>query len=286
MSGHVVISEWRIAGSYTWSCHPLITHSLIWRAWVSSLEIYCSQFLSVCVFGYAQTIILNSVEPWLNQLYLYMGQGSQPFLFLAIGQHLRFSQPTLFIAVFWHQEGLGTPITWMMFGGGEVDVGGRGPHSNNILDFIIERSNDSQDSWGSQDWQYLTSPVRISLYRLLHASWLMDNAPHTSTLHPPNIIHMMCVPRPSSFFTLFRFRVYYTERKPKNKKRGRPGNEATHSGIVSLVYWVSTTVSFPGLPHLYSSVSKWGRQNGGDLEMRLRAPVNLLTLTPQCTAFS
>jgi len=24
--------------------------------------------------------------------------------------------------------------------------GGRGPHSNNTLDFIIERSNDSQDS--------------------------------------------------------------------------------------------------------------------------------------------
>ena len=32
--------------------------------------------------------------------------------------------------------------------------------------------------------------------------------------------------KPSPFFTLFRS-VYYTERKPKNKKRGRPGNEAS-----------------------------------------------------------
>ena len=33
------------------------------------------------------------------------------------------------------------------------------------------------------------------------------------------------VPRPPPFFVR-RASVYYTERKPKNKKRGRPGNEA------------------------------------------------------------
>ena len=76
----------------------------------------------------------------------------------------------------------------MTSGGREVDVGGRGPRSNNILDFIIERSNDSQDSWGSQDWQYSTSPVRILLYRLLHE--LADGQrPPTSTSHSPNVIH-------------------------------------------------------------------------------------------------
>ena len=43
------------------------------------------------------------------------------------------------------QEGLGTPITYMTSGGCEVDIRGRGPPSNNILDFIIEHSNDSQN---------------------------------------------------------------------------------------------------------------------------------------------
>ena len=97
--------------------------------------------------------------------------------------------------------------------------GGRGPRSNNVLNFIIERSNDSQDSWGSQDWQYSTSPVRISLYRLLHTSWLMGNAPPTSTSRPPNIIHVIGVPRPSPFFTLFRFCVLYWT-KTKEQKTG------------------------------------------------------------------
>ena len=48
----------------------------------------------------------------------------------------------------------------------QVDEGGRGPHSNNVLDFITEHSNDSQDPRRSQDRQYLTSPVRNSLYGL------------------------------------------------------------------------------------------------------------------------
>ena len=39
----------------------------------------------------------------------------------------------------------------MTSGGREVDVGGKGPHSNNILDFIIERSNNSQDPRHSQE---------------------------------------------------------------------------------------------------------------------------------------
>ena len=120
---------------------------------------------------------------------------------------------------------------WWMQGGRKVDIGGRGPRANNVLDFIIERSNDSQDSWGSQDWQYSTSPVRISLYRLLHTSWLMGKAPPTSTSRPPNIIHVIGVPRSSPFFALFHFHVWYwtktEELKPKNKKRGRPGTLAT-----------------------------------------------------------
>ena len=119
-------------------------------------------------------------------------------------------------------EGLGIPITWMTSGGCEVDVGGRGSHSNNVLDFIIECSNDSQDSWGSQGRQHSTSLVRNSLYCSLHTSWLMGNAPLTSTLRPPDVIHVIDVPRPSPFFTLFRFCVLYWT-KPKNKKRGGLG---------------------------------------------------------------
>ena len=42
-------------------------------------------------------------------------------------------------------ESLGkTPITWMKSGGCKVDIGGRGPPSNNILDFIIKPSNNCQ----------------------------------------------------------------------------------------------------------------------------------------------
>ena len=43
------------------------------------------------------------------------------------------------------------------------DIGERDPRSNNILNFIIERSNDSQDPRHSQYQQYSTSPVRNSL---------------------------------------------------------------------------------------------------------------------------
>ena len=38
--------------------------------------------------------------------------------------------------------------------------------------------------------------------------------------------HVMNEIRPSLFFTVSSTSMYYTERKPKNKKRGRPGKEA------------------------------------------------------------
>ena len=124
-------------------------------------------------------------------------------------------------------EGLGTPITWMTSGGREVDVGGRGPRSNN-LDFIIERSNDGQESWCSQDWQYLTSPVRNLLYCLLHSSWLMGNA--------PPYIHLAFTRRHSRDRCSQAFPIFRTHPLPciilnenrRKKKRGRPGNEATN----------------------------------------------------------
>ena len=51
----------------------------------------------------------------------------------------------------------------------------------------------------------------------------MGNAPHMSTLCPPDVIQVIGVPRPSLFFALIHS-VYCTEQKPKNKKWGRPGN--------------------------------------------------------------
>ena len=53
--------------------------------------------------------------------------------------------------------------------------------------------------------------------------------PHTSpTSHPPDVIHVIGVPRHSPFFALFHFRVLYWT-KTKEQKRGRPGNEAMYS---------------------------------------------------------
>ena len=71
----------------------------------------------------------------------------------------------------------------------------------------------------------------------------MDPSSPTSTSRPLDVIHVTGVPRPSLFFAPSAS-VYYTERKPKNKKRGRPGNEATsiprfHPALLLLVAWKS-----------------------------------------------
>ena len=63
------------------------------------------------------------------------------------------------------------------------------------------------------------------IYRFVAHELVDGQRPPTSTSRPPDVIHLIGVPRPSPFFALFRS-VYYTERKPKNNKRGRPGNEA------------------------------------------------------------
>ena len=55
--------------------------------------------------------------------------------------------------------------------------------------------------------------------------FVVGHRPPTSTSHPPDVIHVTSVPRPSPF-SRSSASVYYIERKPKNKKRGRPGNEA------------------------------------------------------------
>ena len=49
----------------------------------------------------------------------------------------------------------------------------------------------------------------------------------TSTFHPPNVIHMISIPRPSTLSPLFCSHVLL---QPKNKKRGRSGNEDSLNG--------------------------------------------------------
>ena len=61
------------------------------------------------------------------------------------------------------REDLGTLITWMTSGGREMDAGGRGLHSNNILDLIVEHSVARQDLRHSQDCKYSTWQVYCAL---------------------------------------------------------------------------------------------------------------------------
>ena len=53
----------------------------------------------------------------------------------------------------------------------------------------------------------------------------VDPSPAMSILRPPDIVDVLSVPRPSAFCHSSAS-VYYTECKLKNKKWGRPGNEA------------------------------------------------------------
>jgi len=52
----------------------------------------------------------------------------------------------------------------------------------------------------------------------------MGNTPHTSTSRPPDVIHVIGVPRPSPFFTPLSCIILNENRR--TKKWGRPGNEA------------------------------------------------------------
>ena len=62
----------------------------------------------------------------------------------------------------------------------------------------------------------VTNEARNRLHKQVHDNSCgeglgtrLSNAPPTSTSRPPNIIHVIGVPRPSPFFALFRFCVLY-----------------------------------------------------------------------------
>ena len=67
-----------------------------------------------------------------------------------------------------------------------------------------------------------------------------------STLRPH---HVISVPRPSHYLPLSAYLIYYAERKPKNKKQGRPGNEATLLAQMGV-----ETTTFPSLRAPFSLV--------------------------------
>ena len=71
---------------------------------------------------------------------------------------------------------MGTLIMWMTLGGPEVDVGGRGAHSNtwnNVLDFIIEHSDCEYSAW----------PVRNLLSGLLCSDYCSFYSSAVYTYH-------------------------------------------------------------------------------------------------------
>ena len=112
-------------------------------------------------------------------------------------------------------------VWWM----GDGRLGGGGPHSNSVLDFIIKCSNDSQDPRRSRDQNAVLdfTGKKLALWFITHEIVVGHYPPYVHS-RPPDIIHVIGVARPSPFFVLFLF--YYIERKPKNKKRGRPANGA------------------------------------------------------------
>ena len=90
---------------------------------------------------------------------------------------------------------------------------GRGPHSNNILDFITTPKQDPSHSW---DREYSTWPVRNLLPGVLCTKSEVGHFPPlTSTLRP---YHMISVSRSSPFFAaLLLLCIFYTECGRKNR---------------------------------------------------------------------
>ena len=56
----------------------------------------------------------------------------------------------------------------------------------------------------------------------------MGNAPPTSTSRPPNVVHVIGVPRPSPFFCALPLSCIILNASQGTKKTGRPGNEASN----------------------------------------------------------
>ena len=89
---------------------------------------------------------------------------------------------------------------------------------NKALDHTFEHSTTVLDLRHQCGWNYLPSPVRNSLLEFIH--YIFEYRLLTWWMRPG-------LPR----FSRSSASMYYTEHKPKRKKRGRPGNEAIANGI-------------------------------------------------------
>ena len=120
-------------------------------------------------------------------------------------------------------EGLGTPtcITWMM-SGGCVCVGGWGVA---VSDYI--RIHEGEFLTGEEEYSYEC----LGSFLTRECSMIKCSAfyecrplPPTCTSCPPDVIHMVSVPRFPPSFTTPCFHVLYWMHT-KEQKQGRPGNE-------------------------------------------------------------
>ena len=109
-------------------------------------------------------------------------------------------------------------------GGSENDIRGRRPTAK-TTHWIIRSSALPQMLAWSKLLAFTGKKLALQVYSL--HTWILA-PPTTST----DVTHVM----DETLLSHSSASEYYIERKPKNKKQGRPGNEATHSGIISLVY--------------------------------------------------
>jgi len=125
-------------------------------------------------------------------------------------------------------------IWWMC----EVDMGGRCPSTNSCAindraSFLPVKSNTVDFvnvlgpgyRWSARWW-------RLVFYLNMHLS-----PPLTSTLCPPDVIHVIGVPRASLYFTALPFLYIILNANWRTKNWGRPGNEARRRINMQIKYF-------------------------------------------------
>ena len=102
-----------------------------------------------------------------------------------------------------------------------------------------------------------------------------------STSHPPDIIHVKSVPRPPPFFAALPLPCHdCTERKVKNKKEWRPGNEASTYTVVRLLLSPPRINLYSGTPLFRTSDMRTSRFNGRFAPVRIVFPLTAIHYNP------
>ena len=125
----------------------------------------------------------------------------------------------------------------MTSGGREVDVGGEVPN------FKYGRNKPESEFLTGQA-EYSRSCECLGSCLAMERSMMKSSTlfhvfdggplPPTSTSRPPDIIHVIGVPRPSpGFFLRSSVAVHYTERKPKNENGGGLGTRLVLDSVLA-----------------------------------------------------